>query len=448
MFVRTCLLLVLGFFVGACDSSGGGAADAVPDRTTGDVVSDGYRAEVLVGDTTVEDLRPEELPPADLPPEIPESEVDPDPGCNGDFCAAGPEHSPDPAAWGPFPVGGLTTTVELVDWEGHPRTIRVEIWYPTTDVYADGPFEDIDLYADAPEEYKEILAPYANEIPSIPVQVSRDTPMRRGDGPYPVVLFSHGAYGVRFQSVFFTVPLASHGYIVVSMDHTGNVLYDMFGPAGFNEDGLVHSALNRPLDSVATLDEILARNETPGDLLEGMIRPDAIGMSGHSFGGYTSFHMGFSDPRIKAIVPQAPATGMLPIMGFNFADFQIPVMVQADALDGTLPPETEMRPAYEGVPPPKFWFYLTTGGHFTYSNICQLDLLHIAEDLGIDGADNALDDGCAEYNIPVEEAHPMINQFAIGFFNYYLRGSTGSLQYFDAAAAEVYSDALEYEFEM
>ncbi len=174
MFVRACLLLILGFFVGACDSSGGGAADAAPDLTTGDIASDGYRAEVLVEDTTVEDL-----PSADLPPDIPESEVDPDPGCNDDFCAAGPEHAPDPAAWGPFPVGGLTTTVELVDWQGHPRTIRVEIWYPTTDLYADGPFEDIDLYADAPDEYKEILEPYAGEIPPIPVQVSRDTPMRR-----------------------------------------------------------------------------------------------------------------------------------------------------------------------------------------------------------------------------------------------------------------------------
>ena len=445
---RACLLLSLGILLGACGSSGGGDPESTPDLRAADAIpGEICCADVGVGDV-VEELLPEDLPPADLPPEIPQAEVDPDPGCNGDFCAAGPEHAPDPAAWGPFPVGGLTTSVDLVDWQGNQRTLRVEIWYPTTDAYADGPFADIDLYADVPEEFKETLAPYAGEIPPIHVPVTRDTPLRRGDGPYPVVLFSHGAYGVRFQSVFYTVPLASHGYIVVSMDHTGNVLYDMFGPAGFSEDALVHSAMNRPLDAVATLDEILARNETPGDVLEGMLRPEAIGMSGHSFGGYTSFHMGFSDPRIKAIVPQSPATGMLPIMGFDFANFPIPVMVQADALDGTLPPEREMRPAYEGVPPPKFWFFLKTAGHFTYSDICQLDLLHIAEDLGIEGADNALDDGCAEYNIPVAEAHPIINQFAIGFFNYYLRGSTESLKYFDGAAAENYSEVLEYDYVM
>ena len=103
-----------------------------------------------------------------------------------------------------------------------------------------------------------------------------------------------------------------------------------------------------------------------------------------------------------------------------------------------------MREPYKEYPSPKFYFELNAGGHFTYSDICQLDLLYIANDLGIDDADNALNDGCADYNVPSEIAHPLIRQFGIGFFNYYLRHSDESLQWFNAEAAAMFPEILTY----
>ena len=44
------------------------------------------------------------------------------------------------------------------------------------------------------------------------------------DGPYPLIVFSHGNGGLGVQSFFLTEYLASHGYVVVCPDHTGNSL--------------------------------------------------------------------------------------------------------------------------------------------------------------------------------------------------------------------------------
>ena len=54
------------------------------------------------------------------------------------------------------------------------------------------------------------------------------------DGPRPVLVFSHGNSGVRWQSPFFTEYLASHGWVVVAPDHVGNTLFDM-GDVPFDE---------------------------------------------------------------------------------------------------------------------------------------------------------------------------------------------------------------------
>jgi predicted dienelactone hydrolase len=426
---------------GACSAEG--TQGPSPDTPSGADLLDVAVAADTPGPDTAADAGPDRAGP-----DLAGVDTDPDPGCAGDFCAASPEYAPDPAAWGPFPVGVTTTSLELYDHEGHPRSIRIEIWYPTTDEFRDGPFESINFYEDAPPDLKPLVEEFKDQLPDIEVEVTRDTPPRRGDGPYPLVIFSHGAYGIRFQSVFFTVPLASHGYVVASIDHTGNVLYDLLAADGYNLDDMVLSALDRPTDAILTTTLMTTKNETPGDLLEGMIRPEAIGISGHSFGGFTSLLVSMLDPRIKAAVPQSPASGFLGVMGWDLAEFPVPVMLQGSTLDGTLDPTVELTPAYGKLPAPKFYFELKEGGHFTYSDICRLDLLYIANSLGIKDADNALNDGCADYNIPTEIAHPMINQFAIGFFNYYLRGSTGSLEYFDAGAAEMYTDELVYQSEM
>ncbi len=413
-----------------------------PDARADDVV-DAVAADLSAGTDSVEASA--DLAGVEVAPDLPPAEVDETPGCVGDFCAAGPDHAPDPAAWGPFPVGVRTESIDLYSHEGKPRTIRIEIWYPTTEEFRDGPFDAIDFSKDAPPEAAAMVEKYKDQLPPIEVKVTRDSPVRTSDGPYPLVIFSHGAYGIRFQSVFYTVPMASHGYVVVGMDHSGNVLYDLLAEDGYNMDDMILSALDRPYDTVMTTAHMTWRNTKKGDPFFGAIKTDAVGLSGHSFGGFTSVLVPFIDPRIKAVVAHSPATSMLGALGYDIKKFPVPILIQGGKLDKTLKPENEIYPAYEKLPSPKHLFMLETGGHFTYSDICLLDLVYIANSMGIEDADNALGDGCAEYNLDPDIAHPIINQFAIAFFNYHLRGSTGSLKYFDADAAKGYADVLSYE---
>ncbi len=370
---------------------------------------------------------------------------EPQPECFEDLCPAGPAVAPDPSVKGPYPVGVTTFEIELLDNEGNPRTVRIEAWYPTLDEYRDGPFDAIDLYEDAPANIKETVGNYKDALPPIPTDAIRDVPLRTDNGPYPLILFSHGAFGVRFQSVFFTVPLASHGYVVVSPDHTGATIYNLLEPDGYNAEDLFISGLDRPLDLTALLEEMLVRNQDPADAFFNSIDPENIAVSGHSFGGYAAFRMAFEDPRIKAVLAHEPLTTIIDLLGYKFEDLPVPCMMMAASLDKTLDPPAEMYEPYQLMPPPKYYLELLAGGHFTFSDICVLDLVYVANDLGIDDAENALDDGCADYNIPVKIAHPIINQFGIGYFNYYLRNSGDSFQYFNADAAAVIAEHALYE---
>jgi Platelet-activating factor acetylhydrolase, isoform II len=110
------------------------------------------------------------------------------------------------AAPGPYRVG--VRTLELVDPARldargtGPRPVTTEVYYPTTDAGIAG----------TPRDVVSVLG-----LPIV------ETPSYRGvlvaDGRFPLVLFSHGNGGIRFQSFFFAAHLASHGYVVVTPDH-------------------------------------------------------------------------------------------------------------------------------------------------------------------------------------------------------------------------------------
>ncbi|MEZ4265300.1 MAG: hypothetical protein R3F39_02890 [Myxococcota bacterium] len=439
--MRSCFVALLALsltLAAACDDAKSGAADATPDAVA-DAQADGGAD---ASPDAAADAQPEVGPDATADAEV---DATPDvyvPSCVGDVCAADPTHAPDPSTWGPYPVGVTTFEIDTLGYEEKKRHMVVEVWYPATNAYLDGPFEEIDLVKLAPADVLAIVGDIV--VPPIPIRQVRDAAIRSADGPYPMVIFSHGAYGIRFQSVFWTAYLASHGYIVAAMDHTDNTLFDMIRLNGYSAEGIVLSALDRPYDVRGTVDAMLARNAAEGDFFEGTIIPDMLGMSGHSFGGLASFMAGLEVPGMKAVVPMAPASQVLPVMGYDIRDFKIPVMIMADALDKTLEPEVEMYKAYDRLPAPRYLFDLLQGGHFTYSDICLLELKELAGQLAIEGADNALGDGCGESNIPTSVAHPLIRQFGIGFFNHILRGSEGSKVYYEAAAAAPHTDVLRY----
>ncbi len=390
------------------------------------------------GDPDVEEEVEEEGPPPEVLP----------------FEPAGPDAAPDPMSWGPWPVGVMTidfTDNSRLDPDtGEPRFLRTEIWYPVKQEYADGPFFVLNFKeeaADAPLGDKREVIMNA-DLPNIDTRSIRDAEIDISNGPYPLVFFSHGANGIRWQSVFHTIQLASHGYIVVSPDHQYNTIWEIIS-GGFQADSLLSSLAVRPQDMSFLLDRMEEYNEDPANMFFDSMDMENIGATGHSLGGITSTIMPCVDERFKAVSLHSPNISAGLMMGScGWENYPVPSITMGGTLDGTLPYCT-MYCDYKNYitgDQPKYLYELVAGGHFTFSDICRLDLIQVAEELEMgNDATNALNDGCADYNAPFEEAQQTINHYATAFFNAYLRGSDGSLDYLIEIADEPFDSVNFFE---
>lgn len=101
-----------------------------------------------------------------------------------------------------------TTTVEVTGARG--RTLPTQVWYPV----------DTSVAATAES------ATY--EFPGIEVPSGAVAGAPPADGEFPLVIYSHGNGGIRYVSSFLTERLASHGFVVMAPDHTGNTALDTF----------------------------------------------------------------------------------------------------------------------------------------------------------------------------------------------------------------------------
>ncbi|HSA22854.1 MAG TPA: prolyl oligopeptidase family serine peptidase, partial [Myxococcota bacterium] len=356
------------------------------------------------------------------------------------FEPAGPASVPDPGAPGPFPVGVMT--LDLVDESrtysdtGEPRRLKTEVYYPATAAARDGPFMVYDLKDEiTPENVgaDNYAIMMAAELPIIPTQTVRDAEPDKRHGPYPVILYSHGANGMRWQSFSYTIHLASHGYVVISPDHERNLLWDILKD-GWDPSAVAVSAPMRIDDATFLLDHFLDRAQTEGDFFQGLLNRRQVGISGHSFGGWTTLVMLCQDIRFKVGVAHAPEIGLAypfcacDVQSNTCPDFPKPVMVQGGTLDSTL----RYRDQYCGYrsflgDQPKYLVEILDGGHFTFSDICRLNLLSLDDALVLgEQARDALEDGCGPDNLPWDDAMRIINHYSVAMFNVYLRESPGT----------------------
>lgn len=347
------------------------------------------------------------------------------------FEPAGPSAAPDPGAMGPFPVG--VRTLEFHDTQrrkpdGTPRVLVTEVWYPATEAARGGPGVSYDIVPMLTDEQRQQIE--GIEVPVLQTSAVRDAPARTDRGPYPLVVFSHGQGGIRWQSTYLTVTLASHGYVVLSPDHEGNtidrVMRDELSP--INE-----GVEDRPADVQMLL--TLFRRIGEDHPLHGLADMERIGLTGHSFGGLTSLRTAALDDRIKVIVPQTPPSTELSWIALGPVELDIPVMIQAGRNDQTLPWDEHIEPSWPDLKRPRYLVELVNGGHFTFSDLCRFNLGAIAEKLGIYAGD-VLEDGCLPPAPPPETAHRLINHYAIALFNAVLRDSPGSLELIDRSHAE------------
>jgi dienelactone hydrolase len=173
-----------------------------------------------------------------------------------------------------------------------------------------------------------------------------------GDGPFPLVLFSHGLTSEPSAYASVLRPWARAGFVVAApaYPHTSYRVREF--------DAV--DVINQPADASEVITRMLALNRTAGDPLAGRIDPDRIAAAGHSAGGITTIGMfsGNRDDRLDAGIVLA-GRRVLPV---PFTGDPAPMLFVHGKLDRTVR-YAEGLSAFDAVPWPKAMMAVTKGGH-------------------------------------------------------------------------------------
>lgn len=301
----------------------------------------------------------------------------------------------DLAAVGPHPVGITTVTM--------PSGALAEIWYPAGPE-AEGATDSYAVRDFTPQLMRELVPAEIDD--TVTVAAGRDAAVA-DDGPFPLVLFSHGSTSFRLQSSNLAHHLASWGMVVASPDHASRNLVNLLEPAA--------DAPAAVDDMLATLDVVLA-----DAALGPAIDPDRIGVSGHSAGGGTTL----------ATVAALEVAGYVSYASGSYdgaALPDVPSMFMAGSGDTVVEP-ARTRAAFDSAPAPSWYLEFADSGHLAFSDLCAVGdgdatLIGLAEAAGLgefldDGIRRLGTDGCEEPNRPVTEVWPGVHQATTGFFRW------------------------------
>jgi len=186
-----------------------------------------------------------------------------------------------------------------------------------------------------------------------------DAPFDRSGGPYPLVLFSHGSCGYPNQSTFLWPAVASRGYVVVAPSHPGNTLAE-FPSCGTPAVQAV-SFLERPDDMIFALDQVLAAHDGMG-FLAGAVDPSRVAMTGHSFGGLTTFRVAAIEPRVRLAIPMAPAAIGTPPLA-------VPSLLLLGEIDSVVD-NAAARAVWDQSATPRWAVEIRGAGHYAFSTLC------------------------------------------------------------------------------
>lgn len=229
-----------------------------------------------------------------------------------------------PEPTGPHAVG--TTKLHLVDsrrpdpWvEGKSRELMVSVWYPAQDVEGRTVTPYMKPKAAAHFEKNAVgdvgLKPEQVDFKGARTHAFSEAPVDVGRGQRPVVLYSPGVGLPHAVGTVLVEDLASHGYVVVTIDHTYEASVVQFPgrrlkTAKLPEDYDLEKLISvRVSDARFVLDRLEKIRDGGNPDAEGhplphgladALAPLEVGMFGHSAGGFTAAEVMLDDRRIEA----------------------------------------------------------------------------------------------------------------------------------------------------
>lgn len=244
----------------------------------------------------------------------------------------------------------------------------------------------------------------------------------RGRKAAELVVYSHHSGGHRRVATFLCTHLASHGYTVAAMDHSEVVARDL--PSARD-------------DRIAA---IISGRVPDLRFLIGQFESDAVGLVGHSFGGWAVLATAEVDARVRSVVAMAPGGATRPRPGILEVRLtmerrrEVPVLFLAAADDVPIPLEN-VRDVFDRTPAPKRMLVLPRADHQHFLD--DVEGAHEAVRSATLPADAAWIAGAmrpVDELVSREEAHRWIRGLTLAHFDSTLR---------DIAAAARVLDAME-----
>jgi len=339
------------------------------------------------------------------------------------------------------------------------RRLAVQIWYPGE---PSAGMERVRLHP-AP---KRLATGLAASMPGMPAFLFTglgqgltwafaNATVSGAERSFPLLVFSHGFGGTRFQNGFQMAELASHGYVIVAADHSYTSVGTIF-PDG--SEAIMDSASARVLetDSAATafvnvwaadgrflIDRAvgLARADSLR-MLTGRIDTTRIGYLGHSFGGATAAQVMSQDRRVLAginmdghLAGTAWVAGLdRPFLQMRSDTSQVEAIPEEDLVRAGMSREKLRALLREWdrrtgpiVGAGGLEVHLVGSAHMNYSDY-PLWSPPLTRVLGMRGA------------MPYRRAHRLVNGLTLAFFDRHLKGRPGAL--LDSLGTGRYADAV------
>ena len=302
------------------------------------------------------------------------------------------------------------------------------------------------IFAAAPEIPSPIAPPYAPDRKMLASEFvrfdwhdaarNRDVPVKiyfpsTADGPFPVIVFSHGLGGTREGYEYLGRQWAANGYVSVHVQHIGSDDSAWRGQSrpmsSMKQAANFQNSLDRPKDVSFVVDQLVKLNKDDPKL-KGKLDLTDLAMAGHSFGAQTSMLIAgqqlggaflasrvgkLSDDRFKAVLAMSES---VPVNRAKLDEIYSPVHIPTFYMTGTEDdsPIGDTKAIDRPLP------FQHTNAHPTYLLVLQ-------------GGDHMVFSGRLGQSRPHDAEHQkLIRELSTAFFDAYLKHDSAAKKWLDA----------------
>lgn len=345
-----------------------------------------------------------------------------------------------PSPSGPYPIG--TRIYELTDpsrrelYSGvdEARRFQIQVWYPSEAGSSSerSPWmENAEVFAPTIATYLDLPSFFLDHLALVEVPAYKDAQVAATEAGLSVILFSHGWNGFNAQNTGQALQLASHGFVVVGVQHPYGAVVTVFQdgtvaknnpsalPSGVPDDEY-EVAARKLVDQWAgdlgfALDFLAEQNSDAGSPFHASLDLSRVGVYGHSTGGGAAIQFCGTDSRCRAVLGQDPFMRPVsqPVLenGLSQPSFFLFSQTWADLTDSRnnqlfAPFFSKLTATYGAV-------YIEGTDHYDFSDLPLLSPL--APQLGLKGPING------------KRVTLIINDYLLSFFDATLNGAPADL---------------------